>query len=435
MHYFCLSFTHKNTPIEIREQISLSDEVRKYQIQKLVCANENILECLVLSTCNRVEILCYAKTLSGLSDYIINSICIVTKLQAQILQDKPDVYEDIGCVHHVFSVASSLDSLVVGETQIVSQLKDALKYSVKEKYANINLVRLVQSALKCAASVRNQTTISKNPVSVSSVAVAKAKELLDFNGLSAVVVGAGLMSELACKHLISSGVKVIIVSRTKQKADELANSLGVMASSSGIENLKDLINSHSLIFSATSSSNAIIDDSMIENRDFKRYFFDIAIPRDINLTNSMMIKVFSVDDLEEIVKKNLALREEQANIAYRLINESVREFYNFLGILSSNPLIKKIYQDADSCLNIEYDKAIKKGYLKNSDKDEAYKFADQFKRAFLHSVAVKLKKLSAHNDADCIIRAVRYIFDIDENTNVDEKLFEVLQDMDYIYKD
>lgn len=430
MHYFCLSFTHKNTTIEIREQISLSDEIKKNQIQKLICANENILECVVISTCNRVEVLCYTKTLDDISEYIINCICIITKLKAEFIQDKPDIYEDIGCVHHIFSVASSLDSLVIGETQIVGQLKDALKYSIKHNYANINLTRLIQSALKCAANIRTQTTISKNPVSVSSVAVAKAKELGDFE--KALVVGAGLMSELACKHLINAGIKVVILSKTKSKADELAKSLGIMASSDDISKLKDYINSYSLIFSATSSTTPIINDNMLENRDFKRYFFDIAIPRDINISTSMMVQVFSVDDLEDIVKKNLSLREEQANKAYRLINESVKEFYKLLSLLASYPLVKKIYLDADKCLELEYQKAIKKGYLKNSDKKEAYKFANQFKKAFLHDIAMKLKSLHKKDDSSNIIKAVQYIFNVDDYIENHSDLLDEILEFDEI---
>nr|WP_314217449.1 glutamyl-tRNA reductase [uncultured Campylobacter sp.] len=470
MAYMSVSFTHKNTDITVREKLSFSNDVRKKEILRLLASNSAIEECLVLSTCNRVEIFTAVSDFEAANKFVLLALSRVSGVSYDELAERADIYEDYGAIHHLFAVAASLDSLVVGETQIVGQLKDAFKFAKQHSHAGAQIARAIDEALKCAARIRNQTEISKNPISVSSVAVAMAKDRLgSLQGADAVVVGAGEMSELACKHLLASGANITILNRNLAGAQRLADSLisaesgvnldgNTEAGSNGdadgcaatnkistmgcrasrddkgganlrgginicaariktdaLDNLKKYLNANSLFFSATGSQEPIITDSLLEPKSFKRYFFDIAVPRDVELSQSEDVEVYSVDDLEEIVKKNLLLREEQAQIAYSIVAKCTNEFFKWLRAAASTPIIKALRQSAKQVAEIELAKALKKGYLKHSDAEEARKLIHQVFKAFLHAPTVNLKNLGEADDADGTVNALVEIFELQEN--------------------
>ncbi|WP_144626793.1 glutamyl-tRNA reductase [Campylobacter coli] len=411
--YYCISFTHKNTDISLRERLSFSDEAKKNEFLRLLSIHENIEECLVISTCNRVEIVAYVK--EACAEYIIKSLALLCNVDKESLVQKADIFEDSGAIHHLFSVASSLDSLVVGETQIAGQLKDAFAFALKNNFCAVHLSRAIHSAFKCAAKVRNETQISKNPISVASVAVAKAKELLPLEGKSAIVIGAGEMGELAAKHLIAAGARVIILNRDIEKARILCERLGVLSECDSLNNLKKYLDEYELFFSATNASSAIITNSLIDEVSHKRYFFDIAVPRDIDISENEKVSVFAVDDLEVVVRKNLALREQEARMAYGIIGRETAEFFRYLNDLALTPIIKAIRLQAKECANKQLQIALDKGYLKHSDEEEARKLIHQVFKAFLHTPTINLKHLQGKMQSDTVINAMRYIFDLENN--------------------
>ena len=470
MAYMSVSFTHKNTDITVREKLSFSNDVRKKEILRLLASNSAIEECLVLSTCNRVEIFTVVSDFDEAQKFVLLALSRVSGVSFEELAERADIYEDYGAIHHLFAVAASLDSLVVGETQIVGQLKDAYKFAMQNARAGAQIARAIDEALKCAARIRNQTEISKNPISVSSVAVAMAKDRLgSLQGADAVVVGAGEMSELACKHLLANGANITILNRNLAGAQRLAASLlgensldakncadenpstgknsdglnsGNVANFAGenpkddknstacanssaqvqsrikidsLDNLKKYLNVNSLFFSATGSQEPIITDSLLEPKSFKRYFFDIAVPRDVELSQSEDVEVYSVDDLEEIVKKNLILREEQAQIAYSIVAKCTNEFFKWLKAAASTPIIKALRQSAKQVAELELAKALKKGYLKHSDAEEARKLIHQVFKAFLHAPTVNLKNLGNADDEGGTVNALVEIFELQEN--------------------
>ena len=470
MAYMSVSFTHKNTDITVREKLSFSNDVRKKEILRLLASNSAIEECLVLSTCNRVEIFTVVSDFDEAQKFVLLALSRVSGVSYDELAERADIYEDYGAIHHLFAVAASLDSLVVGETQIVGQLKDAYKFAMQNARAGAQIAKAIDEALKCAALIRNQTEISKNPISVSSVAVAMAKDRLgSLQGADAVVVGAGEMSELACKHLLANGANITILNRNLAGAQRLAASLlgensldakncadenpgtgknsdglnsGNVANFAGenpkddknsaacanssaqvqsrikidsLDNLKKYLNVNSLFFSATGSQEPIITDSLLEPKSFKRYFFDIAVPRDVELSQSEDVEVYSVDDLEEIVKKNLLLREEQAQIAYSIVAKCTNEFFKWLRATASTPIIKALRQSAKQVAELELAKALKKGYLKHSDAEEARKLIHQVFKAFLHAPTVNLKNLGDTDDEGGTVNALVEIFELQEN--------------------
>ncbi|TWO23882.1 glutamyl-tRNA reductase [Campylobacter insulaenigrae] len=418
MHYYCISFTHKNTDIATREKLSFSNDDKKREFLRLIHSNNKILESLLLSTCNRVEIFIFLADSEGIHEFVLNSLCLLCDVNKEELNLKADFYEDSGAIHHLFSVASSLDSLVVGETQIAGQLKDAYKFSLQEQRCGVNITRAVHYAFKCAANVRNQTEISKNPISVASVAVSKAKELINLENKTAVVIGAGEMSELACKHLINAKAKVLILNRDLEKAKKLSEQLGSNVNFESIANLKEILNTYEIFFSATNAQHAIIIDELLEEKNYTRYFFDIAVPRDIDLKTSDKIVVYAVDDLEEVVRKNLTLREHQAQIAYSIVGNMTNDFFKYLSKLATLPLVKQLRLQAKEIAHKELQKAINKGYLKSSNHQEAQKLINQVLNAFLHHPSVNLKKLSGTMQNDAVINSMRYVFDL-KNENLE----------------
>ncbi|ECL3092140.1 glutamyl-tRNA reductase, partial [Campylobacter jejuni] len=399
--------------LSLRERLSFSDEAKKNEFLRLLSIHENIEECLVISTCNRVEIVAYVK--EACAEYIIKSLALLCNVDKESLVQKADIFEDSGAIHHLFSVASSLDSLVVGETQIAGQLKDAFAFALKNNFCAVHLSRAIHSAFKCAAKVRNETQISKNPISVASVAVAKAKELLPLDGKSAIVIGAGEMGELAAKHLITAGARVIVLNRDMEKARILCERLGVLSECDSLNNLKKYLDEYELFFSATNAPNAIIANSLIDEVSHKRYFFDIAVPRDIDISENEKISVFAVDDLEVVVRKNLALREQEARMAYGIIGRETAEFFRYLNDLALTPIIKAIRLQAKECANKQLQIALDKGYLKHSDEEEARKLIHQVFKAFLHTPTMNLKHLQGKMQSDTVINAMRYIFDLENN--------------------
>lgn len=415
MDYFCISFTHKNTDLALREKLSLSDLSKKKEFLKLITSKDDITESFIINTCNRVEILAFAKNTKGIDKHIINSLALLCGVSSEDLMQRADIFEGSGALHHLFSVASSLDSLVVGETQITGQLKDGFNFAKENGFCGENLAFALHHALKCAAKVRNETQISKNPISVASVAVSKAKELLALEGKEALIIGAGEMANLAAKHLLQAGAKVLILARSLEKAKILSEDLGEKSRFDSLEHLEFYLQKHDLIFCATGAASPIITDEMLPTCDFKRYFFDMAVPRDVLLSPHQNIELFAVDDLKEIVQRNLALRENEAKIAYRIISASTQEFFKILSDLTLTPTIKALRLRAKQCASKQLQIALSKGYLKKSDEEEARKLIHQVFKAFLHEPTIRLKNLQSN--AQNFTQSLEYLFGLNQGEN------------------
>lgn len=415
MQYLIISFTHKNTDITLRERLALNSDAKKKEILRLICASQSISECMALSTCNRVELIavCHGST-NEAAKHMLNALKVITGVEFETLEHYANVYEGSGAVHHLFSVSSSLDSLVVGENQIAGQLKEAFKFAYESANAGDELSFLIHWAFKTAAKVKSLTQIAKNPVSISSVAVAKAREIYEsmgasLGGMSAVVVGAGQMAALLAKHLVAAHTNIIIVNRSMEKAKALASELGSLADTASWDELGELVNRFALIFVATAAPEPIITDELIEERDFRRYIFDICVPRNVDIKDDFNISVYAVDDLDEIVKSNIALRQEEATAAFGIVNDGVAEFFKAIKQKHSAPSIKALRQRAKDICEAELAKALKHGYLKRSDENEARKLLHQVFKAFLHKPTVRLKD---RND-DETISALEFLFDLE----------------------
>ncbi|NVJ52816.1 MAG: glutamyl-tRNA reductase [Campylobacteraceae bacterium] len=417
MSYLCISFSHKNTDIQTREKLAFPNEENKDRFLKQVLTDSNIEEAILLSTCNRVEIISAANNSKLAAKFIIERLANYSGIEFENLFDRADIYENDGAIHHLFSVASALDSLVIGETQIVGQLKDAFRFSLAKKYCEQNLPRALHYSFKCAAAVRNATSLGTGSVSVASTAVAKAKEIIgDTSGVKALVIGAGEMSELTIKHLVSSGFDVVLTSRDIKKATMLADSFEQHIEVKEYSTLETMLNHIPVMITATAAPYPIITQEMVNDCPFDRFWFDIAVPRDIDDIESPNLDIYSVDDLQDIVDENMTLRAKQAKTAYSIVNKMSMEFFEWLKSLEVEPVIKHMYKKGDEVIDKKINNAIKKGFIKEEDQENIKKLCQTVLTEYLHEPSSRLKGISKDSQCDVVVGTVQSIFGL-KDTN------------------
>ncbi|PHM17043.1 MAG: glutamyl-tRNA reductase [Sulfuricurvum sp. PD_MW2] len=421
MHYLIVSFSHKNSTLAIREKLAFVDEASQLNAMKQLNASPYISESMVLSTCNRVEVFCSCNDTDAAKEELFFLLTKHSGLSHTELYSRADIFDDEGGIHHLFSVASSLDSMVVGETQISGQLKDAFKLSQENGYSAQKIARAMNYAFKCAAEVRNATNISSKPVSVASVAIAKVKESLgDVAGKKALVIGSGEMSVITCKHLSAQGVDVTIMNRTFEKAEAIAKECNARVRS--YEELLYAINENELLFTATGSLTPIITEEMIKPTTFDRYWFDMAVPRDIECDPSLWsINLFYVDDLKEIVSENIALREDEAKLSYVIIRRHVALFFEWLKTLSVEPLIKNMYLKAYEAALQESNRVIGNGYIPKEYETELHKATLQTLKRFLHPFAERMRDGSDPMRIDTLIEAMSFLMNEEDGEDLSQK--------------
>jgi glutamyl-tRNA reductase len=419
MHYLVVSFSHKNSPLEIREKLTYSSDKSLDGCLTKINDHENINEAILISTCNRMEVFCSCKNIYEAKEHIFQKISERSELSVSELEEMADVHDDSSAIHHLFAVASALDSLVIGETQIAGQLKDAFRFSYDKGHCDKKIARAVKAAFKCAAKVRNETDISSKPVSIASVAVSKLKSVLNkIEGKKTLVIGVGEMSEITAKHMISHGADVYIMNRTKEKAEILAEEVG--AKVYDYAKLDKAVNEFEILFTATGSNAPIIVDDMIDVCNYQRFWFDMAVPRDISCSYSGMIQLFTVDDLKSIVEENKGLKEVEAKKAHGIVGRSVVEFFEWLDALNVEPMIKDIYQKAYKTAEIEAKRAIDKGYLPKEYASEAQKMAEQTLKRFLHDMTAKMRKVTHEPKSDSVAGVMQMLAN-SENDNIPDK--------------
>ncbi|MCF6243574.1 MAG: glutamyl-tRNA reductase [Sulfurovum sp.] len=425
MYYLVVSFSHHNCEQSMREKLAFANDEEKIEMLNLLCAFEFVHEAFIISTCNRVEIV--LATRDNFSSYhaILGLMAQKSDLNFYELKSLAIRYDDEEAVGHIFSVVSSLDSLVIGESQITGQVKEAFMLSHHNKTAGSKLNRMISYAVKCAAEVRNVTNISQNPISIASVAVAQAYHVLGetMAGMTAVVVGAGEMGVLATKHLLRAGCDVVILGRDLEKVELVAHTLGENVKADTMDKLEKYLNRYRLLFSATAAKEVLITQNMIENETLPRLWFDMAIPRDIEDIDIEKTTLYRIDDLRSISQTNHALREEQAVRAAEIVEQYKDDFYTWLRTLSIEPVIKQMREHVSEVINKELKRAIKKGFVPSDAEENMRKMSEQMFNHFLHEPTQNLRQSSKEEkNANCI-ESIKKMFNINTD-NIDVKQYK-----------
>jgi glutamyl-tRNA reductase len=417
MSYQVVSFNHKNCEQEFREKLAFSTDEEKRAILTKLTGFDFIEEAYIVSTCNRVEIVVATKDSFSSYHAVLGMLSLKSGLTFFELRNMDGRYDDAEAIRHIFAVTSSLESLVIGESQITGQVKDAYRFSFQNNTAGRKLNRVISYAIKCAAEVRNVTNISRYPLSIASVAVTQAHKIYGDNitGMSAVVIGAGEMGIIAIKNLLRLGCDIIILGRDRDKLKVIAKDLGEDVRFDTMENLHKYINKYRLIFSATSAKNSVIKSEMVESDNIDRVWFDMAIPRDIDDMSLNKLQLFRIDDLKSISKENYALKEEQANRARDIVDRYKVEFYRWLRTLSIEPVIKDMRLQAKDAIDKELTRAIDKRFVPKEYRDNMQKMAEQMFNRFLHNATQNLRECSSKSNSTKRVDAIKEIFNIETN--------------------
>jgi glutamyl-tRNA reductase len=412
---------HKTTPVEIREKLAFT----KGKIEESVDLLSNfpdIIEHTILSTCNRVEIYARANYQNSAIQSIKQFICDFHGLSAVQLEEHFYSYSNEAAIEHLFRVSSSLDSMILGEAQILGQVKDAYSLAKDLRSTGLVLNQLFEKAFSVAKKVREETGIAERSVSISSAAVELAQKIFDdLENHTVMLVGTGEMAELAAKHLISYGVKTVYVtSRTYERAANLARTLN--GSALDFEAFKNELYRADIVITSTSASNFIITKDMVEKAIQERknkpiFFIDIAVPRDIepDVNDLENVYLYDIDDLHIVVSANMKEREKEAENAMHFISQEVNKFNNWLGALDAVPTIVEIRKRVENIGNQEMERTLKKiPHLSEEDKKIICQMKNSMINKILHKPTIKLKQKTQSEDGHIYLKAIRHLFHLDD---------------------
>ncbi len=374
MNIFVTGVNYKKTSLEIREKLSFTAGEHE-KVLKEIRELASVKECILLSTCNRTEVYIYSDCSSFNSEMIEKCLCDRKGLELYEFKKYFYFYSGTKAVHHLFKVASGLDSMVLGEDQILGQVKSACELAMESGTSGSILNGLFREAVTAAKKVKTYTGLSKNSISVASLSV---KLLSDFFGGSlenknALIIGAGMMGTIALKNLISKGVgRIYITNRTHGKAEELLKDLP-MAQVVNYHDRYAAINQCDIIISSTTSPHYTITRDMLEKSlsdRRQRVFIDLAVPRDIDLSIKEMplVSYFNMDDLQLSVDRNIDSRMLEISRAEEIIDQSILEFqkwYEFRGVL---PLVREIQKYTGERLDDKIRQTI--GKLKSASSED-----------------------------------------------------------------
>ncbi|GAB6183549.1 glutamyl-tRNA reductase [Thermodesulfovibrio hydrogeniphilus] len=364
MSIIVIGLNHKTAPVEIREKLAFNSADAVKKALKKLTHEKGLKEAVILSTCNRVEIYAYNDNKESSSEETIkNFISEFHNIDREVFEKYLYIYKDKEAVEHLFKVASSLDSMIVGEPQITGQVKDAFETALSERATSLILNHLMKRAFFTAKRVRNETRIGENPVSVSYAAVGLIKKVFDdLSKKSILLVGAGEMAELALRHLIGSGIKsVFIANRTFERALELAKEFNGEAVQ--FEKLKEHLAKSDIVICSTGAPHYVITEKLMKEvmalRKHKPIFLiDISVPRNIEPSCNELdnVYLYNIDDLQDVVDSNLLERKKEAQKALNIIEEEVEKFFQWLNSLESVPVIVSIRNKAEQIRQEEIEK-------------------------------------------------------------------------------
>jgi glutamyl-tRNA reductase len=345
-----IGVNHKTAPIELRERIAISrDELP--ETTRALAAVPGVAECMIVSTCNRVEMLA---TVEGQGTDVASFLQSLFGLEPALLA--PHIYQhyDQDAVRHLFRVAASLDSMVVGEPQILGQVKEAFAVARASGTVGGQLQHLLQSAFAAAKRVRTETEIGSSSVSIASVAVDLARKIFgSLHGRTVFLVGAGKMSELAARHLVQQGAGAILVTnRTQERARQLAEPFNGRVIP--FEQLYEAASEADIVISSTGAPHPIFRREhgqafMHRRRNRPMFFIDIAVPRDVDPVVNQLegIFVYDIDDLQQVAAAHIAERSRQAGDAEALIAAEVERFHQRRRTVNVAPAIVTLQRQAE----------------------------------------------------------------------------------------
>jgi glutamyl-tRNA reductase len=418
MHLAVFGINHKTAPVELREKVTLDGE-KCGVLSRGLLAEPGVLEVVPLSTCNRTEVYVVVSRPDIGFKKALTLLARIGGVDVDMLEDCSYYYEGESAVRHLYRVSGSLDSMVVGEAQILGQIKDAYRQAHARGSTNVLLNRLFRHSLEVGKRVRTETAIGENPVSISSVAVEMAKKVFEeLAGKTVLLLGAGKMSELTATHLLSHGITSILVgNRTFSRAEQMAEKFNGLAIP--FEDLTDYLSLTDIVISSTGAPHYVLRKGEVERAMRQRhnkpiFFIDIAVPRDIDpgVNDVYNAFLYDIDDLTEVAQANAVARKKEAKKAEKIITEEVENFSQWLSSLEVVPTITALRKMAEEVKEAELAKALAKIDSDLSDKDRSRieAMATAIVNKILHAPTVELKRVSNERGGYLYVESMRRLF-------------------------
>lgn len=418
MNFQLIGVNHNSAPVEVRERLAIPESRLPEALKRLV-QHPGIEEALIISTCNRVELL--AQTRNGTAD-LRGFLRDYFHFQPDELN--PHLYEFHAreAIHHVFRVTSSLDSMVVGEPQILGQVKEAYATARAVGAVHSQLDLLLTRAFAVAKRVRTETAVGSSAVSVASVAVELAKKIFgSLNGKSVFLVGAGKMSELAARHLIAHGAaSIFVANRTYDRAIRLAQKFDGQAIE--FARLYDTCDRADIVITSTGAPHAIFrrehGEAFLSRRKNRPMFFiDIAVPRDVDPGMNKVdgIFVYDIDDLQQAVSAHVADRRKEAERAEEIISSEVERFQSRLQTLDVVPTIVSLQDHLETIRQAEIDRVRGRlGPLSPEQELAVEALTRGIVNKIMHTPISTLKTAARESEATTVVDLVRRLFNLQE---------------------
>jgi glutamyl-tRNA reductase len=406
--------SHHTATLEIREKIAITRIDYAERVKELL-ELDGIEEVVIVSTCNRTEIYSvgpkqsrkqvrqWLQSKGGLSESEMDKHCYV--------------HERERAVHHLFRVAGGLDSLVLGESQIVGQLKDSWQMSAEAGGVEKVLDRLFQHAFATGKRIRSKTRIGEHPVSVAYTTVMLARQIFgNLASKTVILVGAGEMVELCGRHLHDKGLSsLIIANRSIERANELAEQFGAFAVS--LNDLPGVLHRADILISSTASLEPVIHAATVkaalkQRRNQPMFMVDIAVPRDIHPDVGKLdsVYLYTIDDLQKVVDENLSKRSEAAEAAGSDVEESVDEFMRWLNSARAAVYLKNLHKHARKNSDELVDKALRKIRAGQDPEQVIAKLAHTLTKRILHLPSTRLRQAAEEQDDD-LLRVANRLFE------------------------
>ncbi len=416
-----LGLNHKTAPIELRERLAFSKDETAAALE-VFQKDPAAIESVLFSTCNRMEILLATDNRSDALKAAKMFISEFKNIPVADFEDALYIHDGDEAVRHIFRVASSLDSMMVGEPQILGQIKEAYLTATSKKTSGVILNRLLHRSFFVAKRVRTETGIGDHAVSISYAAIELGRKIFgSLEGKKVLLIGAGEMAELAVEHLIRNRAgDIIVANRTFERGVELAKNFNGKAIR--FEEITDHLKSVDIVISSTGSPDFIIKRNHVKGvmrsrRNRPIFFIDIAVPRDIDpeindLTNSF---VYDIDDLKGIIDENIGDRNKEARKGERIVDEAVIRFRQWYESLNAVPTIIALRNKMDAIAKTEIKKTLQNlNHLTDADCQAIYRMTDALINKILHDPTLFLKSNGCHGNQSIYLDTTRKLFKLDE---------------------
>ena len=417
-----VGLNHKTAPIDLLERLAIgSDDLPKALHQ--LATYEHILEGVVLSTCNRIEVYALVSKFHGGAQDIRNFFAEFCHIAPEDFTDHLYTYHDEGAVGHLFRVAAGIDSMVIGESEILGQVRRAYQLAHDEGVTHRVLGAAFRQAFRVGKRSRTETAVGRNPVSISSAAVELAKKAFEdgtLGGKKIVIVGAGKMGRLAADALASSGAKrVTVINRTEERAQALAEALDV--ESMPFERLQEAIADADILICSTTAPQTVIDKPLVEaamsGRNRRLFIVDIAVPRDVETAVAQLDNVVlrDIDDLRGVVESGIGSRVGEISKVEEILADELQRFIAWEREGEIAPTIQALVAKADEMRVAELEALDKKlRDLTPEQRDAVDHLTRRMISKLLHVPITRAKEVSSSKQGYLYLNALRELFELDD---------------------